>query len=269
MNQLLTDLHCDVIHINAEQNGLFAHKPEPIPENLKELCSIVTLHKADFGIAVDPDVDRCVLIDEKGIPLGEEYTLAIAVDFILGRCGKRGNVVKNLSSSRAIDEIAKKYDCETFSTPVGELHVAKKMIEVQSVIGGEGNGGVMLPDVHIGRDAPVAVAIILSELAKFGGTLSEKKKSLPQWEIVKLTLPVDDVDIDPLLELLKKEWIEKGALINVEDGLKIDHDDFWIHLRKSNTEPIVRVIGESSTIEKAKSICHSFMDRIKEMANKL
>lgn len=188
LSKLLKELNVDLIHLNSEQNGIFAHNPEPIPENLTDLCKSVKENGADMGIAVDPDVDRCVLIDENGVPLGEEYTLAIAVDFILGRCNKKGNIVKNLSSSRAIDEIAKKYGCKSFSTPVGELHVAKKMIEVDSVIGGEGNGGVMLPDVHIGRDAPVAVALILSELAHFNGTLSEKKKTLPQWSIVKLTV---------------------------------------------------------------------------------
>src|SRR5690606_25727422 len=159
----------ELVHLNSEQNGIFAHKPEPIPENLTELCQSVKDHGADLGIAVDPDVDRCVFIDENGVPLGEEYTLAIVVDFILGRCNKKGSGVKNLSSSRAVDEIAKKYGCESFSTPVGEFHVAKKMVEVNSVIGGEGNGGVMLPDVHIGRDAPVAVALVLSELAQFNG----------------------------------------------------------------------------------------------------
>lgn len=186
MKRLLEAFGATVYMINAEENGIFAHKPEPIPEHLNSLCELVRAKGADLGIAVDPDADRCVLIDEDGCPLGEEYTLAIAVDFMLGRCNKLGNVVKNLSSSRCIDDIAEKYNCKVFATPVGEFHVAKKMIEVESVIGGEGNGGVMLPDVHIGRDAPVGAALVLMELAHFDGTLKQKKLSLPQWHIVKL-----------------------------------------------------------------------------------
>lgn len=189
MKLLLEHLGAEVIAINDIEDGLFSHSPEPIPENLYNLCALVKENQADLGIAVDPDADRCVLIDGEGEPLGEEYTLAIVVDFILNY-HKKGNVVKNLSSSRVIDDIAKKYGCSVFSTPVGELHVAKKMLEKKAVIGGEGNGGVMLPDVHIGRDAPVAAAIILLALAQFEGNLKQLKSSLPQWSIVKLKVSI-------------------------------------------------------------------------------
>jgi len=185
MKALLESLGCEVITLNYETNGIFSHEPEPIPEHLNQLCEEVKLHGANLGIATDPDVDRCVLIDENGVPIGEEYTLAICVYFWLKYSGKRGPVCKNLSSSRAIDDIAKSFECETFATPVGEIHVAKKMIEVGAVIGGEGNGGVMLPDLHIGRDALVAATLAINALCKENLTLSALKESLPQWYITK------------------------------------------------------------------------------------
>jgi len=185
MKSLLENLGCEVIALNYETTGIFSHEPEPIPENLFQLSEGVVQHGANLGIATDPDVDRCVLIDENGVPIGEEYTLAICVYFWLKYSGKRGPVCKNLSSSRAVDDIARAFECETFATPVGEIHVAKKMIEVGAVIGGEGNGGVMLPDLHIGRDALVAATLAISALCKENLTLSALKESLPQWYITK------------------------------------------------------------------------------------
>lgn len=262
MTALLRRFGCEVIVLNGAPTGIFAHEPEPIPSNLGQLSQAVIANHADFGIAVDPDVDRCVLIDEAGTPLGEEYTLAIAVDYMLGHVGKRGKVVKNLSTSRVVDDIAAKYDCEVIATPVGEIHVAKEMVRCQAVIGGEGNGGVMLPDVHIGRDAPVAAALILMKLAIEGVSLAQLKAQMPQWEIVKLKTSTTGINLSGALEAIKETWRGKGAAISESDGIRIDTEDFWVHLRASNTEPIVRVIGESSDSQKATLRCSDFMEQL-------
>jgi len=264
MQELLKTLGCEVIPMNIEPTGVFAHTPEPVPENLGDLCEKVKEYKADLGIAVDPDVDRCVLIDENGKPLGEEYTLALAVEFWLGHCNKRGAVVSNLSSSRASDDIAKKYGCPSYKTPVGEIHVAKKMVEVKSAIGGEGNGGIMLPDIHIGRDALVAATLTIQHLALFPGTISELKATLPQYEIVKLKAPVEGLDPDSILADFEAQWKNKeGVVLTGGDGLRIDTPEYWVHMRKSNTEPIVRVIGEHTDAAQAQTICERFMNDIK------
>lgn len=262
MTALLRRFGCEVVVLNGEPSGIFAHEPEPIPANLSQLSEAVVSNSANFGVAVDPDVDRCVLIDETGTPLGEEYTLAIAVDYMLGHVGKRGKVVKNLSTSRVVDDIAAKYDCEVIATPVGEIHVAKEMVRVEAVIGGEGNGGVMLPDVHIGRDAPVAAALFLMKLAIEGISLSELKAKMPQWEIVKLKTSTTGINLSGALDAIKETWRSKGASISESDGIRIDTEDFWVHMRASNTEPIVRVIGESSDSEKATLRCSDFMEQL-------
>lgn len=204
--------------------------------------------------------------------MGEEYTLALAVEFVLGHAGKRGPVCKNLSSSRANDDIAEKYGCPVYSVPVGEINVAQRMVEVKAVIGGEGNGGVMLPEIHIGRDAPVAAALTLQHLALFGGTISKLKATLPQYEIVKLKAPIEGIDADAVVAHFKGKWQgREGATLNDSDGLRIDIDDAkgrrWVHLRKSNTEPIIRVIGEAVTKEQALEICHEFMEEIKAFSS--
>jgi len=273
MRRLLESLHCEVVSINEEPTGLFAHKPEPIPEHLGDLCALVKQHGAHLGIATDPDVDRCVLIDETGVPLGEEYTLALAVELVLGKCGKRGAVVRNLSSSRANDDIARRYGCPVYATAVGEINVAVKMVEVKAVIGGEGNGGVMLPDVHIGRDAPVAAALTLAHLAVSGNvSLSALKRTLPQYEIVKLKAPIAGIDPEAVIARIRSEWSGKPDVrLDEVDGLRIDYDGaspWWVHLRKSNTEPIVRVIGEAATRTEAERVCTQFMNRIIELSRK-
>ncbi|PRP84526.1 hypothetical protein PROFUN_05861 [Planoprotostelium fungivorum] len=266
MKKLLETFGCQVIGLNLEPTGLFSHAPEPIPENLGDLCQRVSQEKADFGIAVDPDVDRCVLIDENGRPLGEEYTLALAVEFFLGKCGKRTKIVKNLSSSRAVDDIATKYGCETVAAAVGEINVANEMERVESQLGGEGNGGVMLTEVHIGRDALVAASLTLAHLSTFSGSLSQLKSTLPQYDIVKLKVSVQGIDAEEVLKTFREEWEGKSKL-NTIDGLHITTDDWWVHLRKSNTEPIIRVIGEAKGGVKASTdICNQFMDRVKNMA---
>jgi phosphomannomutase len=261
MKKLLEHMGCQVIGLNLEPTGLFAHKPEPVPDNLKQLCEAVKEHKADMGIAVDPDVDRCVLIDETGAPLGEEYTLVFAVEFILGTVGKRGPVCKNLSSSRAVDDVAAKYGCKVYAAPVGEINVANKMQEVGAVIGGEGNGGAMLPDIHIGRDAPVAAALALQLLSGFNGTISQFKATLPQYEICKISAPIAGIDPDAVVAYIKSKW-EGKARLEESDGLRIDTDDWWVHLRKSNTEPIIRVIGEGGPFQKSLERCNEFMKEI-------
>jgi phosphomannomutase len=250
MHDLLRQLGCEIVHINAEAHGIFAHTPEPIPENLSQLMKTVKKENADIGIAVDPDVDRCVLIDENGEALGEEYTLALAVKLVLGK--KLGHVVKNMSSSKASDDIAKYYNCLVYESEVGEINVAKKMIEMNAVIGGEGNGGVMLPDLHIGRDAPLAAALTLQHLAEYNGTISALKKTLPEYHIHKEKISIDGIDPEKIFLKIKAKY--SGKKISEKDGIKIYDDNWWIHIRKSNTEPILRIISESKTVEKSKEL---------------
>ncbi|EFA86471.1 Phosphomannomutase [Heterostelium album PN500] len=265
MRELCHRLDIEIVDgLNMEPTGLFAHTPEPIPANLSQLCESVRKHNVDFGIAVDPDVDRCVFIDEHGKPLGEEYTLAMAVEFMLGDVGRRGVVAKNLSSSRALDDIAKKYESRVVCAPVGEIQVAQCMLRENAVIGGEGNGGVMLPDIHIGRDAPVAAALAFQLMANRGiRKISEVKKTLPQYEIVKLKAGIEGLNPDAILNDYKAEYRGKqGVLINEDDGLKIDAPEWWVHLRKSNTEHIIRVIAEAKDLELATSIAAKFIQEI-------
>jgi len=261
---LLEALGCEVIALNDDTTGIFSHEPEPLPENLSQLRESVIENGAHIGIATDPDVDRCVFIDEFGKPIGEEYTLAICVFYWL-KYGKVGPVCKNLSTTKAVDDIANEFNCQTFATPVGEIHVAKKMIEVGAVIGGEGNGGVMLPDLHIGRDALVAATLVLHALTKEGLSLSSLKGSLPQWYITKKKLDISSlVDVDITLQKIKQQWIQKGAKINDSDGIRIDTQRWWVHLRRSNTEPVVRIISEALSIEESNHICDQFLKRIRE-----
>jgi phosphomannomutase len=267
---LLRELGCDVIEMHCDVSGVFAHTPEPIPENLTGLAARVISERADLGIAVDPDVDRLVLIDETGRPYGEEYTIASVVEFVLGREKKMGHtysqsVVVNLSTTRAVDDIAAKYGATSFRTPVGEINVARRMIQIGSIIGGEGSGGVILPAVHAGRDAIVGIGLILQLLADFGGTLSQLKSSLPRYEIAKGKMELGRGNPDAVLKKIGKS--QNGlARINTEDGLKLDFDDYWVHLRKSNTEPIVRIIAEARTAAQAATIVEQYKSQIGTMA---
>lgn len=254
---LLKMLGCDVVEMNCEVSGVFARTPEPIPENLTALAEKVFIEKANLGIAVDPDVDRLVLITEKGEPLGEEYTIASVVNFILSKehgakSSERGTnrVVVNLSTTRAVDDIAKNYGATVTRTPVGEINVAKKMKEIDALIGGEGSGGVILPEAHYGRDAIVGIGLILQMLAEFGGSLSEYKTTLPQYFITKSKIEIGNLDPDKLLAHLIEKF--KSEKINTEDGVKIDFADSWVHLRKSNTEPILRIIVEAKSLDEAR-----------------
>jgi phosphomannomutase len=253
--------------MNCEVSGRFAHTPEPIPENLVDLCSRVKEEKADLGIAVDPDGDRLVLITEKGEPYGEEYTIASAIEFVLTRHsnGKRENlpggrtprVVINLSTTRAAEDIARMHGAEVIRTPVGEINVAKRMKEVGALIGGEGSGGVIFPSVHLGRDAVAGIPLVLQLLAERGGTLSDLKASLPQYFICKGKVGVEGLSPDAVLDQIRKSH-QTAARVNTEDGLRLDFSDSWVHLRKSNTEPILRIIAEAGTAAEAASVVERF-----------
>jgi phosphomannomutase len=260
--QLLKDLGCEAIVINGEPDGKFAHTPEPLPENLVQLIDAVKSHNADVGFAVDPDVDRCAIIDNTGMAIGEEYTLAAAVKFILAK--NLGPVTVNMSTSRASEDIARYYNCPFVRTKVGEINVADEMADNESVIGGEGNGGVIVPELHLGRDAPAAVAFTLQHLLEFGGTMHELFRSLPQYQIVKQKINIEGLDPDQILEKLAE--LHKDKEINFLDGLKIDSGNTWVHMRKSNTEPIIRVMAEAPTENEALELADSFMADIKKLA---
>jgi phosphomannomutase len=262
---LLERLGCTVIPMNCEVSGVFAHAPEPIPENLVELAGRVRAEHADLGIAVDPDVDRLVLITEKGEPYSEEYTIASVVRFILGHTQKDSShdarVVVNLSTTRAVEDIARHYGAETIRTPVGEINVAKKMKEIGAIIGGEGSGGVILPALHLGRDAIVGIGLVLQLLAETGGTLSALKASLPQYSIAKGRLDLGTHSPDAMLARIQSHHGRDGR-ITTDDGLKIDFPTYWVHLRKSNTEPIIRIIAEAPTMAKADEVVDEFKNEI-------
>jgi phosphomannomutase len=267
--KLLRKLGCKVVELNCEGSGIFKHNPEPIPENLIELCKRVQKEKADLGIAVDPDVDRLVLINERGEPFGEEYTIANVVKFVLEHEWKKSpriktgskSVVINLSTTRAVEDIAASYGYRTVRTPVGEINVAKKMKEIGAVVGGEGSGGVILPSVHLGRDALVGIALTLQHLAAFDGTMSELKQSMPQYMITKGKVDVGSTDPDSVLDRIRQKFSGKGS-INTDDGLKIDFPGSWVHLRKSNTEPIVRIIAEAPSKDTADKLVQEFTGEI-------
>ncbi|MHB9013596.1 MAG: phosphoglucosamine mutase [Ignavibacteriaceae bacterium] len=259
--KLLKDFGCEVIEMNCERTGIFPRLPEPLPENLTETMKAVAFNKADLGIVVDPDVDRLVLITNEGKPFGEENTITQAVKFILSK--QKGNVAVNLSTTRAVEDVAAEYGQKVFRSPVGEANVVKKMKEVDAVIGGEGSGGVIYPALHYGRDALVGIAITLQHLTEFGGTISDLKKSLPSYFIAKKKIDLGNSQPDEIIRhLLEKYRDEK---INNEDGLKIDFDDHWVHFRKSNTEPIIRIITEAKTQDSAEKYSQRYFDEIKKM----
>ena len=267
---LLRELGCEVIEMNCDVSGIFAHTPEPIPENLTDLAARVRAEKADIGIAVDPDVDRLVLITEKGEPYGEEYTIASAVKFVLDREAKLGHthtksVVVNLSTTRSVDDIAAQYGAKVQRTPVGEINVAKRMKAIGAIIGGEGSGGVILPAVHLGRDAIVGIGLILQLLAESGQTVSELKASLPQYSIAKGKIELGTISPDDVLARMRDRHGNDGRITD-DDGLKIDFPDHWVHLRKSNTEPIVRIIAEAKTMEQAVDVVKTFTREIQAEA---
>lgn len=255
---LLRKLGCEVIELNCEKTGIFPRLPEPLPENLTETMSKVKETKADFAVVVDPDVDRLVLITDKGEPFSEENTITNIVDFILSK--QKGNAVVNLSTTRGVDDVAKKHGGEVFRSPVGEANVVAKMKTVNAVIGGEGSGGVIYPVLHYGRDALVGIVLTLQNLAEKNISLSQLKKYLPQYTIVKRKVEVSGKDVDLILNNLTNKY--QNGKINTEDGVRIDFEDHWVHLRKSNTEPIIRMICESATEEKANEYINKYFKEL-------
>ncbi len=258
---LLRLFGCDVIEMNCDKSGVFPRLPEPIPENLTQTMKAVKENNVDLGIVVDPDVDRLVLITDKGEPFSEENTIALATDFVLSKT--KGNVVINLSTSRAVEDIAKKYNCTSFRSPVGEANVVKKMKEVNAIIGGEGSGGVIYPALHYGRDALVGIAFTLQYLADSGKKLSKIKEELPNYFITKKKVDLKNVSPDEVISKLIEKYSDNK--INTEDGLRIDFSDHWVHLRKSNTEPIIRIIVEALDKTSAEKYAEKYFNEIKNL----
>lgn len=246
---LLRNLGCNLIELNCGLSGEFAHNPEPVPENLGLLCRKVRQTKADLGFACDPDSDRLAIVSEKGIPLGEEYTLALCLDFVLSK--KLSDVAVNVSTSQVIDDIAGKYGVKICRSKVGEVHVISLLKKIKGVIGGEGNGGVILPENHYGRDAQVGMALILQYLAESGKKISELKSGLPQYYIQKDKIKDTEGYRGKLKKYLRKF---KGAKINYVDGVKVKLENSWVNIRKSNTEPIIRIIAEATTEKEAERL---------------
>lgn len=251
----------NVIVLNKDITGNFAHNPEPLPNHLNELSSAVVKEKADFGIAVDPDVDRLCFVCEDGSMFGEEYTLVAVADYILTKT--KGNTVSNMSSTKALKEITLKHGGEYFPSAVGEVNVVTKMKQVNAVIGGEGNGGIIVPNFHYGRDALIGIALFLSHLANHKNGIKSFRRLFPDYFISKNKIELrQGTDIKPIFEKIKNKYAKQP--INDEDGLKIEFGDDWVHLRTSNTEPIIRIYSESDFETKANNIAQRLMQDIKE-----
>lgn len=255
----------NIVELNCEPTGRFAHTPEPVPANLTEIAGLMRKGGIDVGFVVDPDVDRLAIVMENGEMFVEEYTLVSVADYVLSHTP--GPTVSNLSSSRALRDVTNAHECTYNAAAVGEVNVTTKMKETGAVIGGEGNGGVIYPEAHYGRDALVGVALFLTLLAKSGKKVSELKATYPAYEIVKdkVTL-TPDIDVDAVLDAVKAEY--NGEQITDIDGVKIDFADSWVHLRKSNTEPIIRVIAEASTAEAAKALTEKLIGVINRISAK-
>ena len=250
----------NIIKLNCEATGVFAHTPEPIPENLVDTAAAIRNNKVDVGFVVDPDVDRLAIINEDGTMFGEEYTLVSVADYVLQNTP--GNTVSNLSSTRALSDVTKKYGKEYNAAAVGEVNVVTKMKATNAIIGGEGNGGVIYPEIHYGRDALVGIALFLSLLAKSGKKCSDLRKTYPNYVISKNKIQLTpETDVDAILANVADLY--KNEKVNTIDGVKIDFSDGWVHLRKSNTEPIIRIYAESSSTEAADALAKQIMDKIK------
>jgi phosphomannomutase len=262
MPALFKELGVDVVEINCEPTGHFAHIPEPLPENLIETSAIIKKSKVDVGFVVDPDVDRLAIINEDGTMFNEEYTLVAVADYVLSKTP--GNTVSNLSSSRALRVITEKHGQSYSSAAVGEVNVVAKMKETNAVIGGEGNGGVIYPASHSGRDSLVGAALFLSHLAKSGLKCSELRKTYPDFFISKNKIELTpDIDVDGVLVQMKEKY--SSEQVTDIDGVKIDFENSWVHLRKSNTEPIIRIYAEADSMEKADLLAQDVIDQIKAL----
>ncbi len=253
----------DVIVLNGEVNGRFAHNPEPLPEHLSQLCSEVVQQKADLGIAVDPDVDRLCFVNEDGSLFGEEFTLVAIADYVLGK--RKGNTVSNMSSTKALKEITQKHGGEYYPSAVGEVNVVKKMKEVKAVIGGEGNGGIIVPDFHYGRDALIGIGLFLSHLAGHKKGIKSLRSTYPDYFISKNKIELTPgTDVKAIFEKIKTKYSKNP--VNTEDGLKISFENDWVHLRTSNTEPIIRIYAESDFETTANNIAMQLMRDIREFS---
>lgn len=259
---LLNALGCEYEIVNGEVNGHFAHNPEPLKEHLGQLSTAVKMHKAHLGIAVDPDVDRLVFMCEDGELFGEEYTLVAVADYVLSKTP--GNTVSNLSSSRALSDVTLKRGGTYHAAAVGEVNVVEKMKAVQAVIGGEGNGGIIYPASHYGRDSLVGIALFLSHLAHAGTQISTLRARYPDYQMVKNKMELTaDINLKAIFEQLSHKY--RNEKINTEDGLKIDFEEGWVHLRPSNTEPIIRIYSESSSAVIANNLAKKIMSDIMEL----
>lgn len=251
----------EVILLNEEINGRFAHNPEPLPENLVGLSAAVVKSKADMGIAVDPDVDRLCFVCEDGSMFGEEYTLVAVADYVLSK--RPGNTVSNMSSTKALKEITIRHGGEYHPSAVGEVNVVRMMKSVDAVIGGEGNGGIIVPDLHYGRDALIGIGLFLSALSHHKNGMKSFRTKYPDYFISKNKIELrSGIDVPAVLEKIKKKY--KNHPVNTEDGLKIEFDNDWVHLRSSNTEPIIRIYAESNFETTANNIALRLMQDIKE-----
>jgi len=252
----------DVVEINCDPTGHFAHTPEPVPENLVETAQTIRDKKVDLGFVVDPDVDRLAIVNEDGTLFNEEYTLVAVADFVLSQTP--GNTVSNLSSSRALRDVTVKHGGSYSASAVGEVNVVAKMRKNKAVIGGEGNGGVIYPESHYGRDALVGIALFLTHLAKSGLKCSELRKTYPDYFISKNKIQLTpEIDMDAILEKMKERY-RKEKVTDI-DGVKIDFPDSWIHLRKSNTEPIIRIYSEAKSLEDAEGLAQKIISEIRAM----
>jgi phosphomannomutase len=252
----------DIVVLNEEVTGKFAHNPEPLPEHLTELSTEVVKHNASLGIAVDPDVDRLCFVCEDGTMFGEEYTLVAVADYVLSK--RKGNTVSNMSSTRALRDVTEKHGGSYFPSAVGEVNVVNKMKAVNAVIGGEGNGGIIVPDLHYGRDALIGIALFLTHLAQSKKSIKQLRNTYPDYFISKNKITLEEsVDVKMLFEKIKTKY--KNQPINNEDGLKIEFDTDWVHLRTSNTEPIIRIYAESNFETTADNIAKKLMKDINEV----
>lgn len=252
----------NIVELNCEATGKFAHTPEPLPENLTQISELMRQGGIDVGFVVDPDVDRLAIVMENGEMFVEEYTLVAVADYILSH--SPGNTVSNLSSSRALRDVTNAHGCQYNAAAVGEVNVVAKMKETNAVIGGEGNGGVIYPEAHYGRDALVGVALFLSLLAKSGKTVSQLKASYPQYAIAKNKIELTpEIDVDKILATMKEKYANEN--ITDIDGVKIDFADSWVHLRKSNTEPIIRIYSEAHSMQEADKLADDIKEVIKSL----
>ena len=260
--RLLERLGVEVVKLYCEPNGHFPHNPEPLKEHLGDICKRVVEEKADFGIVVDPDVDRLAFITDKGEMFGEEYTLVACADYVLGKA--KGNVVSNLSSSRALRNIAQKHGVSYSAAAVGEVNVVTEMKRVEAIIGGEGNGGIIYPELHYGRDALVGVALFLSLLAERGGSVQQLRESYPAYFMSKNKIQLtEQINPDQILKAMEQKYAHEQT--TTIDGLKIDFADSWVHLRKSNTEPIIRIYTEAKSQKEADALAQRFIQEMQAL----